>query len=157
MKQKRARGVHTAVVLPQEILDQLRQSERGVSEEVRRRVALTIEQDATDPITRELCQLLVDTAVTLTQNFGVSWHSQPKAHAVFAAAVADLLAGYEPERPPVAVASDLLGPDDPPETIGKMLAMQVRFGRSYPHLDKAQQRKTALAVRHIKQEDGGNG
>ena len=38
------RGVHTAVVLPPEVLDQLRKSERGVSEEIRRRIALTFEQ-----------------------------------------------------------------------------------------------------------------
>ena len=46
-KSKRAR-VHTAVVLPPDVLEQLRRSERGVSEEVRRRVDRTLDEDAFD-------------------------------------------------------------------------------------------------------------
>jgi hypothetical protein len=148
MKQKRTRGVHTAVVLPADVLDHLRKSERGVSEEIRTRVALTLKQDAIDPVTRELCQVVADTAATIIQNFGVSWHSNPKAHAVFVTALAEHLAGYKPG--PSGGVTDLLGPDDPPETIGKMLARQVTFSRSYPHLEAAQQRRSPLKARHIK-------
>ena len=69
------RGVHTAVVLPPEVLDQLRKSERGVSEEIRRRIALTFEQDAADRVIRELCDEVRRIADKLRQDFGAEWHT----------------------------------------------------------------------------------
>ena len=57
-RRKGERGVHTAVVLPREMLDLLRESgrrqERGVSEEIRERLAGSLFEDARDPTTRSI-------------------------------------------------------------------------------------------------------
>ena len=119
------RGVHTAVVLPPEVLDQLRKSERGVSEEIRRRIALTFEQDAADRVIRELCDGVRRIADKLRQDFGAEWHASLRAHQAFAAAVAQRIAQYTPPAiTESAAGSDsvwaTVGADDPPETIGRL-------------------------------------
>lgn len=145
-EQKRARGVHTAVVLPPDLLEHLRRSDRGVSEEVRRRVALTFEQDALDAVTRELCTGLVDIAARLQVDYGKEWHASPDAYRAFVAAVVQRLTQYLPTPRTGVGASDLLEPNDEPETIGRMRERDGRRERSYPHLEAAQKRR---AGRHV--------
>jgi hypothetical protein len=141
---KRVRGVHTAVVFSPEVLEQLRSSERGVSEEVRRRVALTFEQDAIDPVTRELRDGLLNIAALLRSDFAADWHALPWAHKAFAAAIVQRLAEYAPpERPNLAV--DALF--DPPETIGRLRERDDQRAHDYPQLKALKQRKMARLLK----------
>src|SRR6516225_8987550 len=50
MTQERAKTIQTAVRLPSAVLDRLRQSELGVSEEIRRALERVQEQDAIAPL-----------------------------------------------------------------------------------------------------------
>jgi hypothetical protein len=131
-------------------------SDKTLAVEIRDRLERSFREDEIDPVSRELRQFVADTAAAIVQNFGVSWYSQPKAHAVFAMALAEQIAGYEPE--PSGGMTDLLGPDDPPATIAKMLVKQVRRDRAHPHLDeqarKSQQRKAARILGRMKQKEG---
>jgi hypothetical protein len=131
------RGVHTAVVLPPEVLDQLRKSERAVSEEIRRRIARTFEQDAADPVMRELCNGISRIADKLRQDFGADWHASPRAHQAFVAAVAQRIAQYTPPTGTESAArSDLVGTvgvDDPPETIGRLRERDDRRRHQLPY------------------------
>jgi len=157
-KQKRSRGVHTAVVLPPDMLEQLRRSERGVSEEIRRRLALTFEQDAADPITRELHAGLANIATQLKQDFGTEWHTMQRPYEAFVAAVVQRLANYKPPQREEVAATDLLfaGPDGPPETIGRLRESDDRRAHPYPHLEVAQRRRSPLRSLHIRAKKEGD-
>jgi hypothetical protein len=141
----RGRGIHTAVVLPPEVLDRLRQSERGVSEEIRRRIALTLEQDAIDPATRELLAAVTWIAGELHRQSRASWHAFPKAHEALSVAIQTWLEMVKPKEPGGA-ANDLLSPDDPP-TLGRSIA------RHYQRF-KAEMEKTDRELRNLSQGKG---
>jgi hypothetical protein len=96
MKQERVETVPTAIRLPREMHDRLRESDLGVSEAIRRRVELTFQQDAIDPITRGLATGVVNLAAAVKAFVGAEWHSHQEVHAVFAAALACRLAAYKP-------------------------------------------------------------
>jgi hypothetical protein len=154
-EKKRTRGIHTAVVLPRDVLEQLRRSERGVSEEIRRRIALTFEQDSIDPVTRELRDGLVDIAKLLRQDYAVEWYTWPPAYQAFAAAMAKRIAEYAP--PPGILASagatkDMLR-EESPETIGRMRERDDRRAHAYKHLAEAQKRRSAGFTKHVKKGD----
>jgi hypothetical protein len=126
--------IQTGLRLEAEILDRLRSSDRGLSDEIRERLERTFKEDTTDPATRELCQFLVNLTVQVHRDFNMDWHRWPKAHAAFTAAVAQRLAGYTPPPTHDAAATDLLGPHDPPETIGRLRETDDRRAGSYPVL-----------------------
>jgi hypothetical protein len=118
-KQKRGRGVHTAVVFPADMLERLRRSERGVSDEVRRRVALTLDADAYDEPTRELAGEIMRMAAEVELETGAAWHSHAGSHAAFRQAILSRLSRLKPEG--FAVFGERphqSGPGDDPQEIG---------------------------------------
>ncbi len=150
------RGVHTAVVLSPEVRDKLKQSERGLSEEIRERIDRTFKYDEVDPVTRELVEGLINIAALLRIDFGAEWHAWPRAYEAFAAAVAQRLAGYTP--PPgvmTSAASEMLSSDDLPETVGRMRERDDGRARVYQHLAAAQKRKTAGFTKHVRRKKDG--
>lgn len=149
-------GVRTSVVLPPELLEKLRQSERGPSVEIRQRLQRTFSEDALDPVVREVRDLVVDLAKLIELDYGRPWHRSPRGHQAFMIALAAVLQQYEPERPPVPVASDLMEPDVPPESLGQIRAQDVRRWHTYPHLEAAAKRKTARLGRHIRAKQEGS-
>lgn len=119
-KSKRARGVHTAVVLPPDVLEQLRRSERGVSEEVRRRVDRTLDEDAFDEQTRALGDAIMWIADEVSRQVGHPWHVTVKGRQAVAVAIQHFLEASIPPTESLAVEL-LFGPDDPP-TLGRTIA-----------------------------------
>jgi hypothetical protein len=154
-KAERGRGVHTAVVLSAEVRDKLKQSERGLSEEIRERIERTFKYDEVDPVTRELVEGLINMAALLRIDFGAEWHAWPSAYKAFAAAAAQRLVGYAP--PPgimTDAASEMLTENDP-ETVGRMRERDDRRARVYQHLAAAQKRKTAGFTKHVRRKKDG--
>jgi hypothetical protein len=105
-----------AVALPEEARSHLetaaKASGRSIAEEIRRRLALTFEQDALDPVTREMLEGLERIAASLRQVFGAEWYADSRVHEGFMNAVAQRLDRYAP--PPTDIlrgsaASELLG------------------------------------------------
>jgi hypothetical protein len=108
------------VVLPPDVLEQLRASERGVSEEIRRRIVLTLEAETYDEQTRELAVDIMGLADEVTRQSEVPWHSNPKAHQALATAIQVWLEDHPPTGFGAASAA-LFGPDHP-ETLGRSIA-----------------------------------
>jgi hypothetical protein len=135
-KMKRGRGVHTAVVLPPEIRDKLKESERGLSEEIRARIERTLREDALGPELRGLLADVAWLADEIDHQVGISssWRALPKANDALAEAIRAWLQIIKPERfGTVPGASDLMGPDDPP-TLGRSIARL--YERIKPELEK---------------------
>jgi hypothetical protein len=120
-EKKRTRGIHTAVVLPPDVLDQLRRSELGVSEEIRRRVALTLEDDAYDAPTRELVRGIMRLAAEVERETGCAWHDHSGAHLAFRQAILSRLARLKPKQGPITFGErpHQTGPGDDPQIIGQ--------------------------------------
>lgn len=121
-KPKRERGVHTAVVLPAEMLELLRKSERGVSEEIRRRLALTFKDDEADPETRKLCAAIENFAVLVRLQTRHDWHRHAAANRVLRYMITARLARLKPSgeesfEPGELPAALLVGSEDP-QTMG---------------------------------------
>lgn len=119
-KQKRARGVHTAVVLQPDVLESLRQSPRGVSNEIRHRIDRTLYEDGFDQKTRELAADIMEIAGELQRQTGVTWHLNRSAHQALVEAVRWWLDSIKPPMNDVATASDLFVGD--PLTRGQSVA-----------------------------------
>jgi hypothetical protein len=78
--------VSTAVRLQRDIYDQLRQSDLGMTESIKRGLALLFARDLVDPKTRELADLVVTFASRIERETGHAWHSHAGANrALFAA------------------------------------------------------------------------
>jgi len=119
--------VHTAVVLPKELLEQLRTNaeaaEHGLSTEIRERLYFAHSLQV-DPVTRDLIRLIKNLADGLAEDLGKKWSEHPYALAAFKAGVTEYLAQYHPKgdasvRPDNRVFGE---PDDPPEAVGRTLA-----------------------------------
>jgi len=159
MKRGSARqpGVHTAVRLPPEVLEKLRQSERGVSEEIRERIARTLLEDELDPNTRDLLNLARWLAEFLRSDFGGQWwHASPRAHEAFVAGVAELLAHYKPREPPVVRGpagevrvgvSDLFDAIEPADTVGRLRARDMLRTNPTPHLEALARERSKRGLR----------
>jgi hypothetical protein len=139
-KVKKAKGrprsetpmVHTAIVLPQELLEQLKRDaeadQRGLSAEIRHRLRLTYLMESRDD--RETTNLL--TAIRhlsdiSARDLGKRWHEHPYAMAAFKAGVAAFLARYQPEGDE-SVRPDTKGvgePADPPDVVGRTHARLI--------------------------------
>lgn len=151
------------------MIGRLRQSSRGLSEEIRDRLERTLKEDATDPVTRELRNAVADIAELVRQDFG-DWHTSRRAHAVFTAMLVLRLADYAPPKvAPSAAVSDLFSDaiEDSPEAIdaiARMRASDNRRTHSYPHLEAARKRKPSrigatlqrMRERHAKKEGDDN-
>jgi hypothetical protein len=154
-KAERGRGVHTAVVLSPEVRDKLKQSERGLSEEIRERIERTFKYDEVDPVTRELVEGLINIAALLRIDFGAEWHRWPRAYEAFATAAAQRLAGYALPQDIVAdTTSEMLTENDLPETVGRMRERDDQRAHVYRHLAAAQKRKTA-GFKHVRTKKEG--
>ena len=129
--------VHTAVVLPRELLEQLRKeaaaSGKGLSTEIRHRLQLVDAQKgidaARDPETQELVRIIENLADNLAGDLGKKWHEHAYALAAFRAGVTAFLARYKPEgdasvRPDTRVVGE---PDDPPEAVGRTHARLIDY------------------------------
>jgi hypothetical protein len=142
-KKKRKRAapamVHTAVVLPQGTIDLLKQSERGLSEEIRRRLTQSLMDDAYDAQTRELAAAVMWMADQIKRDTMSAWHQRPKAHEALARAIQDHLTTLKPKPEPkdwVGV-SDLLEASLDPQTLGHAIARHfVRFKEALQKSEK---------------------
>ncbi len=151
-KDRREARVQTGLRLETRILNRLRNnSKRSLSEEIRDRLERTFKEDAIDPVTRELCEGLVNVSELLRDDFGEEWHAWPPAHQTFAAAIAQRIAGYAP--PPgvmMDAASNLLGPNYPPETLGRIRERDDQRAHTYRHLADAQKRTAVGFTGHVR-------
>jgi hypothetical protein len=122
--------VHTAVVLPPELIAQLKadakKSGQGMSAEIRERLRVTylMELSRGDPETGNLLNAIKHLSDFLARDLGKRWHQHPYVMAAFKAGVADLLARYPPEGdervPPDA---EVIG--DPPDVVGRTHARRI--------------------------------
>ena len=128
----------TGLRLEPEMLERLRNSPHGLSNEIRERIERTFREDALDPVTRELRDIVVQLADLLAIDYFGGWQSSPEAHHAFAAGLTKILADY---KPPAEVgtpgASALMKPDIPPEHMGQIRADDVQRWHSHPYLEAA--------------------
>jgi hypothetical protein len=139
--------VQTAVRIPRAMLDRLRESELGVSEEIRQRIERTLQEDTVDPITRELLIGIGNLAAAVQADLGTAWHSYQEVQEVFAAAVVQRLAAYKPSQRTTAfiqLARDLLGEtaasqvSGAPDAVGATIERADRRTRAYEQLQRLQ-------------------
>jgi hypothetical protein len=130
-RRKGERGVHTAVVLPREMLELLRESGRargmGVSEEIRDRLAKSLFDDALDQTTRYFTGEIFELAKKVRRYFGGEWYADANAHAALVAAVEDQLASHKPAATSAAATPGTTTPlADPPAVVGRVIAREYR-------------------------------
>jgi hypothetical protein len=135
--------------------ERLGKGEAGVSEEVRSRIQRTFEEDALDPVTRELIAGVINIADLVKVDLGSSWHANSGVHTAFAAAVAQRIEGYKPQGggDPNLAVSALLGAWDSDvgaEAIGRTHERHDRRSRTYKHLQAAQDAQTKAAQSSMK-------
>jgi hypothetical protein len=138
--------------------DRLRQSDLGVSEEIRRRVEWTLQ---IDPVTHELLTGIIHLAAGVQADLGAAWHSSQEVQEIFAAAVARRLAFYKPSpkgaRALMQIAQDLgLGDlatkaisqmEQAPDALGAVIESADRRTHSYEHLQRLQAARRPPALR----------
>jgi len=129
MKRKKAdEMVQTAVRLPQSLRDRLSNAggERGLGEEIRRRLEASFDAEAeasVDPKTSELLDEIK--RIALNMPLDEPWHADRDAYEVFEAAIKAVLSKYQPSNKAPASTSRLhamYGPDAKAETVGRILA-----------------------------------
>lgn len=114
-------SVQTAVRLPRHVLDRLKESDLGVSGEIRRRLDRTFDLDAFDDRTRDLADCVMWIASEVSRQVGHPWHVTGKGQQAVAAAIQYLLEPAEGSQIASTASEDLFGPDDPP-TLGRSIA-----------------------------------
>ncbi len=125
--------VHTAVVLPRGLLDQLRRdgerSERGLSTEIRRRLQASYrtEELPRDPETAELVEFIRSLADGLAKDLGKTWHQSKYVLAALRGGLGTFLEQYQPEGD--AGVYDPGDPSDNPETVGRTHARLIIAAR----------------------------
>lgn len=136
------------VALPPDLRDQIeavaKKAGHSIAEEIRKRIAKTMRWDALDPVTMELLEGLELITNLLKQDFGVEWYVNSRAHEAFVAAVNQRLAEYAPPTTvegSAAVDLGLVGPTDPPATIGRLRERDDQRISGYMHLMEAQDRR----------------
>jgi hypothetical protein len=122
--------VHTAVVLPADLISKLKADAeaegRGLSTEIRLRLAASylMQLSRGDTETGNLLHAIEHLSDFLARDLGKKWHQHPYAMAAFKAGVTDLLARYQPEGdervPPDA---QVIG--DPPDVVGRTHARRI--------------------------------
>jgi hypothetical protein len=120
--------VQTALWLPRGMQEHLKKAggERGLGDEIRRRIQITLDIESLrrDQTTRQLLDEIEQLALSSSLDKG-SWHANRFAYDVFKAAINELLASYQPHSDAPGVVDRLkalYGPDEKPETIGRILA-----------------------------------
>jgi hypothetical protein len=128
--------VHTAVVLPRDLLEKLRTdaaaANRGLSAEIRQRLQLgyLVPREPYDHETSQLLAAIKLLSESLARDLGAKWHEHTYALAAFKAGVEAFLARYylagdEDRRPD---AQDADEPDDPPDVVGRTHARLIEIG-----------------------------
>jgi hypothetical protein len=125
--------------VPRELHERLKtaaeKNNRGITAEVRERLEASLAPRAvnSDPKTQELLDAIANVARTIG-SFYKPWHESPYSLAVVRSAVATLLTALGPKGEPVFEpepedwASILFDTNDPPETVGRALAMMTLTG-----------------------------
>jgi Arc-like DNA binding domain len=146
MEKKRRRrqgepGIHTAVVLPREMLDQLRESGRergrGVSEEIRNRLGGSLLDDKLDQTTRLFTGEILELAGWVRRHVGTEWYADVYAHEVFSHAVAARLARHKPTATSAAAASGTTTPPDDPAVVGRVIERAYHRDREEKKAEEA--------------------
>ena len=141
-----------SVRLPKKWIDHLGRSELGVSEEIRRRIERTLEQDEFDPHTRELCDDIMSMAEEIN-HYSVGeadWHANIKSHEAVKVAIGAWLDMIKPPDPDGVALADLPGPKDP-ETLGRATAkFRLKAKRYFSDRPEARERSDALTRRSHK-------
>jgi hypothetical protein len=125
--------VHTAIVLPRDLLERLRRdaeaSNRRLSAVIRERLQLhyLFPEELKDPETNNLLSAIKVLSEILARDMGTQWHQHPYALAAFKAGVEAFLARYHPKgdekvRPDTTSAGE---PDDPPDIVGRTHARLI--------------------------------
>lgn len=122
--------VHTAVVLPVELLDRLKcdagASGRGLSAEIRERLQRTCKEE--DAETDRLVAAVKTLSEFLERDLGTKWYGHAYALAAFKAGVEALLARYLPEGDERVRPGSTDGkPDDPPDVVGRTHARRIEI------------------------------
>ena len=154
---KRQMGVSLDDALRAQLARAADVANRSIAEEIRVRLAHTFQEEAIDPVTRELIAGIISLAESIRVDLGAPWHSFRDPHAAFAAAVAQRIAGYGTAAHSQAVrdllGARLSGPDDPPETIGRTHERHDQRSHAYPHLKAVQHTKMAGLAKHIRKKE----
>jgi hypothetical protein len=122
--------VHTAVVLPPDLIEQLKadakKSGKGMSAEIRERLRATylMQMSHGDPDTGNLLNAIKHLSDFLARDLGKRWHQHPYAMAAFKAGVADLLARYQLEGDE-SVRPDTQLIADPADVVGRTHARRI--------------------------------
>jgi len=119
--------IQTALWLPREMHEQLKKAggERGLGDEIRRRLQASFDyQQLGDANTHELLEAIQQIERNLSHD--EPWHVNRFAFEVFKAAINELLSLYRPdsESQPGTMSKlqTMYGPEEKPETIGRILA-----------------------------------
>lgn len=89
--------VQTAMRLPREMHERLKQSPDGVSEEIRRRLERTFDvEDKHDLETRQLAEDIMELALLIRQQAKADWHRHPDVHRALKAAIQTYLERHAP-------------------------------------------------------------
>jgi hypothetical protein len=120
------RKTHTAVTIDPRMLETLKASALGVSEEIRRRVAVTLEADVYDEPTRHLATEIMRIAAEVECETGAAWHSHAGAWLAFRQAILARMKRLEPQGPTAfGERPHQSGPYDDPLEIGIWAEYQV--------------------------------
>ena len=151
--------VHTAVVLPPEMLAALREQGalrgRTMSQEIRERLAGSLFEETRDAKTKQLEAEIVQLASEVLHDFKTHWHAEPRAHKAFLAAVADQIGSYEPPPTPTSGSPDVNV--DPPDVIGRALARRYRRDREAVESARMAARQSQRIKRKQENKERGNG
>jgi len=122
--------VHTAVVLPPDLIAQLKtdakKNGRGMSAEIRERLraASLLQMSRGDPKTGDLLHAIKHLSDFLARDLGKRWHQHPYVMAAFKAGVADFLTRYKSEGDE-RVPPDAQVVGDPPDAVGRTHARLI--------------------------------
>jgi hypothetical protein len=123
---------HTTFRLPRDLHQRLLAAagERGIGEEIRRRLEASFTPGTEDPKTRELAGAVAKIASAVSSYYR-PWHENRHAFDAVRAAVALLMASYQPKGDPVPTPNDddladlLWGPNHCSDEVAKTLATSV--------------------------------
>jgi hypothetical protein len=112
--------IHTAIVLPSEMIQLLKQSERGLSQEIRHRLTQSLVADEHDPRTRKLAGAVMELSRIIAEQAKHQWFDHPEVHAALMGAVHEYLVRYRPsiEGTPAEIPGFKPGHST---TLGKMI------------------------------------
>lgn len=132
--------IQTALWLPREMHERLKKEggERGLGDEIRRRLQFSFDAEPPDKTTDELLDAINQIVIALDE----PWYTNRFVFDVFKAAIIELLSKYQPngQAEPEAIAKlQTTFGDEKPETIGRILArlaVRASLDRPRSYVDK---------------------